>query len=78
MRALFIVMPILFFALTNLYSQNNFISGKIYDEFDEPITEASVYIEGTNIGDASDSTGSFIIKNLKEQKIFFNRFCYRI
>ena len=59
---------LLAFALTATitFAQNGSISGTVTDEkTKEPIIGASVIIQGTQVGNASDSEGKFLIANLK-------------
>ena len=55
------------FVLTNSYSQNNSISGKILSN-GEALPFANVYLKNSNLGTSSDENGFYKIKNIPKRK----------
>ncbi|MBL7766041.1 MAG: TonB-dependent receptor [Chitinophagaceae bacterium] len=51
----------------NLFAGSGQITGKVTDEKGEPLTGASVLIEGTTTGARTDLDGKFIFKNLDDK-----------
>ncbi|OKS85517.1 SusC/RagA family TonB-linked outer membrane protein [Mucilaginibacter polytrichastri] len=47
------------------FAQSGSISGKIVDEHNQPLPGATVTINGTTIGAATDADGNYVIKNVK-------------
>ena len=54
------------FVLTNSYSQNNSISGKILSN-GEPLPFANVFIKNSKLGTSSDENGFYKIKNIPKR-----------
>lgn len=66
MKILFLQLSL--FVVTQSFAQRGEISGYVYDSKTlEPLIGASVVLEGTTIGGATDVTGFFIIKNIEPQ-----------
>ena len=55
------------FVLTNSYSQNNSISGKVLSN-GEALPFANVYLKNSNLGASSDENGFYKIKNIPKRK----------
>jgi outer membrane receptor for ferrienterochelin and colicins len=60
---LFVLISLL--GISNLYSQQNTITGVILDGA-KPVPFANVYLQGTEIGSSSDRNGEFTIENIPD------------
>jgi hypothetical protein len=58
-RSLCIIFFFIVFIITHLQAQRITLIGKVVDEYDEPLTGASVFFEGTTIGSSTDIDGLF-------------------
>ncbi|MCK9425284.1 MAG: TonB-dependent receptor [Ignavibacteriaceae bacterium] len=68
MRKLFFIIAGLLFSI-GLYAQSGKISGKVTDvETGEPLIGASVMVQGTNLGSATNLNGEYIILNVSPGK----------
>ena len=65
---LFKSLVILFFNLSFIFGEKGYISGTIVDENSNPLPGCNVYLEGTDIGIATNSNGFFKLNDLDEGK----------
>jgi iron complex outermembrane receptor protein len=75
MKKLFLGFMLMFFALTQGFSQQ-IITGKITDASGDPLTGASVFIPGSNMGTITDGDGKFTIKLNTGQKLLIHMVGY--
>jgi len=60
---------VFFFICTVLTAQEKItISGKVTDSLQQPMIGASVYLQGTTIGTATDENGEFVLSNVPQGK----------
>ncbi|PWD98425.1 TonB-dependent receptor [Marinilabilia rubra] len=67
MQKFIVLCSALFFGAFFSYSlaQKVSLSGTIYDDSGQPLRGAHVYLQGTNIGTATNNKGNYILQNLK-------------
>lgn len=52
-----------------VYAQNRVVTGKVTDEFGDPVVGANVVIKGSSEGTMTDADGNFTLKNVPEKAI---------
>ncbi|MCW1735829.1 TonB-dependent receptor [Anaerorudis cellulosivorans] len=64
------VLVLCFISVTDIFAQTGIIKGKIIDsKTNEPLIGASILVEGTTNGTASDLDGNFVIRNVRVGKV---------
>jgi len=54
---------------TALFAQSRVVSGKVTDEFGDPVVGANVVIKGSSEGTMTDADGNFTLKNVPEKAV---------
>ena len=69
----YLLLALLSFLSIQLFSQNNYkFSGKVLDEFNHPLTGATISFTEERSGAVTDKTGAFLFENIPEKNYILN------